>query len=85
LRDYSRRTWGEISGDTTRDHPATPDDICQAARKRLTDLDLDDVAELFRFRFTGTQRLWGFRDRKYFIVLWWDPDHQVWPSAKKHT
>jgi hypothetical protein len=46
----------------------------------LVDLKLDDIEELYRFRFTGTQRIWGIRDRRTFRVLWWDPDHQVYET-----
>ncbi|HMH92267.1 MAG TPA: hypothetical protein VK586_14425 [Streptosporangiaceae bacterium] len=36
-------------------------------------------------RFAGEPRLYGFRDRNVFHVVWWDPRHEIWPSRKKHT
>lgn len=79
LRDYSSRTWREILSDKKRDHACDVADLSSEAQKRLRERDLEDVGELLRFRFTGTQRLWGWRDRTYFFVLWWDPDHCVYP------
>ena len=56
-----------------------------AARVRLTELERDDETEISRLRLTGTQRLYGFLREHVFHVLWWDPDHTVYPSNKKHT
>jgi hypothetical protein len=53
-------------------------------RDRLIELEHDDE-DIACLRLSGTGRLWGFRRGRYFHVLWWDPDHQVWPSRKKHT
>ena len=33
----------------------------------------------------GKQRLWGFLRAGVFHVLWWDPEHQIYPSWEKHT
>lgn len=83
LREYSERTWNDVLQNEWRDHSCDVAQLVPAAKKRLVELNMDDVGELLRFRFTGSQRLWGFRDRQFFIVLWWDPDHEVWPSEKK--
>lgn len=40
---------------------------------------------LARFRLGGTRRLYGFLVGNEFHILWWDPKHEVWPSAKKNT
>lgn len=81
LRDYARRTWNEILRDVKRDHACEIGSLSAAAQKRLIELDLEHIGELLRFRFSGTQRLWGIRDRSFFIVVWWDPDHQVYPVS----
>ena len=57
----------------------------QAAQERLRELRLDDRDHISRLRMSGTGRLYGLRERERFYVLWWDPDHQIWPSRKKHT
>ncbi|EWC59421.1 hypothetical protein UO65_5282 [Actinokineospora spheciospongiae] len=55
------------------------------ARDRLGELQLDDRDEISRLRISGKGRLYGFRERERFYALWWDPEHEVWPSRKKHT
>ena len=40
---------------------------------------------LARFRLGGTERLYGFLVGNEFHILWWDPNHEVWPSTRKHT
>jgi hypothetical protein len=81
LKSYSTRTWNEIRADRKRDHSAQPAQLCKKAQERLRTIQLDDVDVLFRFRLTGTHRLWGYQCGQYFVVLWWDPDHQVWPMS----
>lgn len=77
-------TWAQIEQNKKNNHSVSVEDFVSAAQARIEELQLD-VDELFRFRFTGTQRLWGIRDRERFKILWWDPDHKVCPSKKKHT
>lgn len=55
------------------------------ALDRLRELTYDDRDQISRLRISGTGRLYGFREGVRFYALWWDPDHEVWPSKKKHT
>lgn len=57
------------------------------ARARLVDLEFDDQTEIACLRITGRRRLFGFLPNKGpdFWALWWDPEHEIWPSKKKHT
>jgi hypothetical protein len=84
MRNYETMTWGQIEGDHKRNHSVQIGSMCKKARKRVEELKLD-IDELFRFRLTGEQRLWGIRDRNVFKLLWWDPGHEVCPSQLKHT
>ena len=79
LKSYSGRTWGQIEQDRSRDHAIAISKLCKDAQKRLEDLKLDDYGPLWRFRFSGLKRIWGIRAGRYFQVLWWDPQHQVYP------
>ena len=56
-----------------------------AARDRLDAIGLADMTKISRFRLSGEQRLYGFRCNNVFHVVWRDPNHEVWPSSKKHT
>ncbi|MEV5955071.1 hypothetical protein AB0M11_15095 [Streptomyces sp. NPDC051987] len=62
-----------------------PSGLCKEALARLSALGHDGMTRIQRFRFTGTQRLYGFLDGNVFHVLWWDPKHEVYPSSLKHT
>jgi hypothetical protein len=55
------------------------------ARDRLDAIGLADMTKISVFRLSGVQRLYGFRCENVFHVVWWDPLHQIWPSAKKRT
>jgi hypothetical protein len=78
-------TIDELLGDTLKSYPIE-NLPTRAAQQRLVDLNLDDQTALWRLRLTGTARLYGLMyDDAVFHVLWWDPDHKVWPSRKKHT
>lgn len=83
MKGYESRTWAEVDRSHTRDHPVAIKGLCPTAQRRLHALKMDDIDQLWRFRFSNRQRLWGIRDRQYFKVLWWDPEHKVCPSKKK--
>jgi hypothetical protein len=85
LKAFEGRTWAEIEANRGRDHPVDKDRLCSEARKRLRDLNRDDVDSLWRFRFTGPKRIWGIKQGRTLQVLWWDPNHRVCPSEKKNT
>ena len=45
----------------------------------------DDVDELMSFRLDSRGRVWCIQTGNIMRVLWWDPNHEVCPSFKKHT
>ena len=66
-------------------HPVPFDDLCLDAQKRLKTLKRDDLEELWSFRVGAKPRMWAILYDNVFNLLWWDPDHKVCPSEKKHT
>jgi hypothetical protein len=83
MRDFETMAWPEILG---RNNHAIPlGDLCYAAQKRLVEIQQDDVDDLISLRLTGTMRVWGIRDRNILKILWWDPNHNVCPTQKRHT
>lgn len=83
LKNYETMTWGEIYRDRDRNHPVGVLGLIKEAQDRLVALKLDDNEELFRFRLSGTGRVWGIRVGRVFQLLWWDPDHKICPSTKR--
>lgn len=83
LHKFDSMVWTEIEGP---DHHAIDvEKLSKDAAKRLAEINQDDIAEVFSFHFSGKPRIIGIRDRDVVKLLWWDPEHQVCPSHKKHT
>jgi hypothetical protein len=80
LQEFEAKNWAEIIAG--KSHPVAVKDLCKDARDRLGDIERDDVDELMSFRLTGTNRVWCVQSGHVMRVLWWDPDHQVYPLAK---
>lgn len=70
---------GQIGKDYPLDGAGLPN---KDAQRRLHALQLDDLDRLSRLRIGGRQRLYGRRVGARFHALWWDPDHEIWPSAR---
>lgn len=92
--EFAALTWGDIERQRTggksrhRKHHGievsslVPDAQSDLMKRQLTERFGDSI---FRFRFGGEQRLWGFRSGATFHVVWWDPDHEVCKNEKRHT
>ena len=83
LKDFEGMKWGEIEGN--HHHLISITNICKDAKNRLLEIGKDDYQDLFSFGLSGIERLWGIRQHEAFYILWWDPNHSVCPSKKKHT
>lgn len=87
LCDMAKIKWSEImnhqSGGHRKHHPQAIESLCREAQDRLTDLHYDEIfTDVFRFRLSGRKRLWGSLVDGIFYVLWWDPEHQVYPTER---
>ena len=90
LISYEGLTWGEIqsasggkrSGNGTNNHFEYIAEMSKDAQKRARDIRLD-VDQLFSLRLTGRERLYGVLNNGLFSVLWYDPAHEIYPSARK--
>lgn len=88
LDELTNRTWGEWESERTdgrkRHHDHAITDLNSEAQDRLQELEMNEE-RIFRFRLSGPCRLWGFRSGALFRVLWYDPEHAVYPVSKRHT
>ena len=66
-------------------HPVNVNNIIPKAQKRLQKIGQDDLGQLYSFHLTGQLRVWGIKDNNIFWLLWWDPQHSICPSPKRHT
>lgn len=83
IQNFEGMSWHEILGRNS--HEVNIGQLSKNAQKRLADLKLDDFETLVSLRLTGPQRVWGIKIQNVFKILWWDPNHEVCPSAIKHT
>jgi hypothetical protein len=83
LRYFESMTLSEILG--RNNHLVPVSQLCKDARDRLAQLRLDDLEELLSLHLTGIKRVWGILEHNVVILLWWDPEHRICPSLKKHT
>jgi hypothetical protein len=58
--------------------------LSSTARKRLEAIQRDDAESLYSYRVTKKARLWCMDapDEGVMYVLWWDPNHLVYPSGR---
>jgi hypothetical protein len=83
LQNFESMFWKDILGRNSHEVPVA--DISTTAQKRLEQLNLDDTETITSIRLTGKQRIWGVRVENILRVLWWDPEHRVYPSQLEHT
>ena len=84
LKNFESMTWSEIESNK-KSHLISLDKIAKKAQERLRERELDDLEELYSLRLSGKERIWGKRENEAFYIIWWDPDHTVYPVQKKHT
>ena len=83
MRNFETMTWGEILG--RHHHAIAVNDIIKPAQNRLAQLGHDDQAELVSFRLSNTERIWAIRSGEEAFLLWWDPNHEIYPSRLRNT
>ena len=82
---FERQTWSEITIDAKKaNHHINVSRFIKEAQKRLDELKIVDD-ELFSLRLSGTERLFGILTDGVFQIIWYDCNHEICPSHKKHT
>jgi hypothetical protein len=51
----------------------------------LEEAGLADQTKIWALRLGGKPRLYGFLLGNVFHVVFWDPEHEIWPAPLKHT
>ena len=82
LRSYESMTWHAIDRHS-HCHFIEPDTICAKARARLREIRQDDAPGLYSLKVNNQRcRVWGLRVGTCLNLLWWDPEHRVYPAAR---
>lgn len=66
-------------------HKIPTPSLSQKAKRRLKEILLDDIDVLYSFHITGPCRLLCMRHENILSILWWDKNHEAYPTPKKHT
>lgn len=77
LTSYETMAWQEITKRTSC-HPMPIQDICERAQTRIRETIMD-IDTLHQVDVTELGRVWGFRVRETFYLIWYDPYHTVCP------
>lgn len=86
LANYESMNWREILQNRNSGcHSIPASKLCSSAQERLAELRQDDTDDLISLRKAGKERIWGIKDRDVLKILWWDPNHEVYPVELKHT
>lgn len=80
LFEFEGKNWNEIKA--AGSHPIETSSICEDAKKRLVEIEQDDLDELLSLRLAGANRVWCVRRGHILRPLWWDENHQVYPTPK---
>lgn len=74
---------GDSKGTAVRYGPEVLDsDLSREAKQRLDERELE-LDHLVRIRVSWAKRLYAFQgDGNVLNLLWWDPDHEVYPGER---
>ena len=79
-------TWREILLDAKKqNHNVSVDKLIKEAQDRLFEIFSEKLDELTCLRLTGNQRVWGKIYEGVMELIWWNPEHRICPSHKKHA
>lgn len=82
LKNFERQSWSEILGRNS--HEVDPINFCKEAINRLKEIKIDQDS-FVSIRFEGKTRLYGYVISGVYHIIWFDPEHEIYPSHKKHT
>ena len=77
MKHFESMTVPELQN--ARNHPIRQSRLSPEAQKRLATIGLDDFEEIWSFRLTGRKRFWCIKHENVYALLWWDPNHEVYP------
>lgn len=94
LRHHEGKTWGAIENEKCngkrgkrekKNKPYHVKQLREEVQERWRELGLEEFPEVFRFRTSSLKRIFGIRITHEFHVLWYDPEHMIYPLKKKNS
>lgn len=84
IKSFETMSFAQLAPQRSNHHSMPVKNLSQPAKNRITEIALNQD-DLFSFKISGQKRLWGTTVENEFHVLWWDPEHTVYPVDKSHT
>lgn len=83
LGSLERSTWKDVFvHDARNNHSIRSDQLkCPVARKWMAD-HMADQPLLWTIRVSAKERIWGIVSEGAYQIVFWDPDHLIWPVPK---
>ena len=86
LCDFESMTLAEIFVQAKHlNHGVPAHKLDKSACERLEQLGLSDEERVWCLRLSGQERVWGILHQNIVNLLWYDPEHQVYPTKLRHT
>jgi hypothetical protein len=87
FQEFSQKTWAQIDELTSgtqhkMHHEQEISTLIKQARRRWKKLGLEEFETAFRFRLGGTRRAWGYIVQSHFFFVWWEREHNIYPTDK---
>jgi hypothetical protein len=83
LSNFETMTWNEIFVQSKKHNHSIPveDFRCEHARRWMKS-NMPDQLELWTLRFNGPERVWGIFAEGAYQVIFWDPEHRIYPTHR---
>lgn len=85
LKSFESMKWTEVKKAKKHNHSVQVSGFAKKARDRIVELGLGEYDELFSMRLSSKERIYGILSKGVLAVIWYDPDHKVYPSNLRHT
>lgn len=86
LAEFERMTWRQIKQQThgkrgkSSNHLVPVEELTKVAKKRLQELQITE--NFFSLRLEGTMRVFGVLESNVLEIMWYDPEHKIYPLDK---
>mgnify|MGYP001432910050 CR=1 FL=1 len=83
--EFEKLSWGEVQRQVSGEghlmhHDQLVGTLVEEAQLRWLELGLEEFDSAFRFRLGNTRRFWGFIVQGHFFGVWWDRNHNIYPT-----
>ncbi|MDQ2731149.1 MAG: hypothetical protein M3Y56_05780 [Armatimonadota bacterium] len=83
LKGFESLTWSELRSQGS--HDVELFNLIKEAQERLIELKQEEIDALYSLRVSNKERIWAIKQGHILRLLWWDPEHQIYPYQLKHT